>query len=63
MNDPLIDEIREIRLKISEKFDNSSILYIEHLIELQNSHPEKYYFEESENIDNNSKWFFCTLLL
>jgi hypothetical protein len=35
MNDPLVDEVRAIRHKISERYNHDPKRYIEHLMELE----------------------------
>lgn len=39
--DPLIDELREIRRKICEEFDNNVEKLCDHLQELEREHPER----------------------
>ncbi len=40
-NDPVIDEIREIRHRISERFDHDPERLVEHYIELQKRHQDR----------------------
>ena len=40
-SDPVIDEIREIRQRISAKFDNDPALLVAHYVKLQERHGER----------------------
>ena len=40
-SDPVIDEIRDVRQRISARFDNDPVRLVAHYIELQKQHGER----------------------
>lgn len=45
LSDPVIDEIREVRRQISQRFDNDPKKLVEHYMELQERYRERFAVE------------------
>ena len=50
--DPAIEEIREVRRIISEKYGHNTKALIQHYIELQKNYPDKVFISHKETLTN-----------
>jgi hypothetical protein len=54
-NDPLIDEVREVRLRISQEFGNDPRRLVEHYMELQKKYADRLIYAAKRHVESVAK--------